>query len=167
LWLKTLLEIGEEAFDQALHQVLENSTFRPDIAEIRRVAGVNRGLIDPVAQEAHAELKRLIGLMRKHGPLLKAIPGRVTRDRDDDGRSLPVSDWVRADEVPAPILEPVTDATIAELGYGSRIAGLEVISRHPALNPATSAEDAPYRTRNAAELERLWVSTYAQCRAGR
>ncbi len=172
LWSDTVDEIGEEAFDKALRQVLQTSTFRPDIAEIRRAAGVNDGIIDPVEHDAKAALKALIEAMRKHGPSLKPIIGRVVRDRDDDGRMLNVCDWVRAPTKPAPELDDVTEACLLSLGMGDRFAGLEVVARHPSLPwnlpdgkiDTNGGQQGHIRQRLVRDLEAQWISTYREAR---
>lgn len=154
LWLETLAEIGQERFDAAFKQVLLSSNFRPDIAEIRKAAGLNRGIVDPVEREAMRELRFLIAAMRIHGPELKALPGRVifTDDGAKEGR-----------ETPAPQLSERTENALQSLGMGSRNAGLSFLACHPALNP-DDATERPFRARNAAGIEKRWIESWGGVR---
>lgn len=168
LWLETLAEIGAERFDAAFKQVLRSSSFRPDIAEIRKAAGINRGIEDPTEKQALSELRMILCTMRLHGPELKPIVGRIVQDRDERGCILQVP--VRAPNVPAPQLEERTESAIVEVGMGSRGAGLEFLACHPALpwnSVKLQQEDAiqrAFKVKNAGEIEKRWVQAWAGVR---
>lgn len=143
LWLKTLDEIGEERFDAALQAVLETTTFRPDISEIRKLAGVQ------VDQEAMRELAKLIKLQRHHG---RKLTNRGKPEKEPPG---PLAD--------------VTMATISDMGFGSVRAGLEAVWAHPALDlvrpPAELDEMESFRAVAAKRIEQDWVKFYTQRKA--
>lgn len=161
LWLGTLEEIGEEAFDKALELVMHTSTFRPDIAEIRKAAGVNRGIVDPVEHEALSQLTIVFMALRKHGQKLQPIRGEILNDgRDNDGRIMALPR--RAPWVSAPAFSEATETAISALGYGDRLAGLQALMAHPAmLCEAEGANTASYRVRNAQWVEKQWLAAYA------
>jgi len=137
LWLKTLAEIGEDSFQTAFVRVIENSTFRPDIAEIRKAAGINPD------REALKELKFLIGAMRVHTPRLVTIYAEKGNPQSA--------------KVPPPPLGEKTEAALRELGMGSREEGLRVIAGHPAISKDV---DEKYRVKNAMEIEKRWVEAW-------
>jgi hypothetical protein len=98
-------EIGYERFEEAYKIVLNASKFRPDISELRAVAGAS--LQFPIEAEAKQEFKKLIKLMRHHGRKLA-------------NRGNPPAD-------PPGIFAEVVMHTIADMGYGNIYAGLEAI----------------------------------------
>lgn len=137
LWLKTLAEIGESRFHLAFQDVVETSRFRPDIAEIRRAAGINRGIVDPTEQDALRGLRTIVLAFRKHERKLKLNP-------------------------PYPTFDERTEAAIVDFGDGDRIAGIALLSCHPSL-PWSECEPA-YRLKATQDLERRWVAAYAGVR---
>lgn len=160
LWRGTLNEIGPARFDEALKHVIQASSFHPTIAEIRKAAGINRGIQDPVEQKAMSELRLILAIMRVHGVQMKPLVGRILNDgKDEQGRVLQVP--LRTPETRPPTLEPRTEAAIVELGFGSRVAGLEMIAGHPAINKEC---DPQFRLKNAAEIEKRWIQAYAGVR---
>jgi hypothetical protein len=157
--------IGDERFDAALLQVLESSTFRPDIAEIRRAAGV----VTPEqreSREAKEAFQAILDAMRIHGPQLKRKRGKLIREKDDEGRvlTIPEYEWIEG-----PTFSPVVEAAILDLGYGVRGAGLDVISRHPALNPPPRNQDGDgsehsFRNKLAKDIDNQWLEAFRQAR---
>jgi hypothetical protein len=147
LWLKTLGEIGEERFDEALTQALESSTFRPTIAEIRRYASAPSE--PPFEVEADREFTKLIRLLRHHG--------RKLTNRGDPPK-----------DPPGPLAD-VTMRTISDMGRGSIAAGLEAIWAHPALDkvrpPAELDELESFRAVAGEKIERKWVKLYTKLKA--
>ena len=163
LWRGTLNEIGPEAFDEALKHVIMCSAFHPTISEIRKAAGINRGIQDPTEKKALSELGFILGIMRLHGPEIKPIHGKLLKDRDEDGRILPRSKWEFAPETPTPRLDTQTEAALCQMGMGSREGGLELIACHPALPWNSSKDDAEarkFKVRNAAEIEKRWIESW-------
>jgi hypothetical protein len=160
LWRGTLNEIGPAAFDEALKQVLLCSSFHPTIGEIRKAAGINRGVQDPTEQEALRELRKIFELMRtKHTEKLRPILGAILRDgKNEQGQVMQIPD--REPSTPVP-LEARTEAAIAEMGYGSRIAGLEMIAGHPAISKEC---DERFRVKTATEIEKRWIQAYVGVR---
>jgi hypothetical protein len=65
LYSELLSEIGPERFVAAYKLVLKTSKFRPDSSELYIAAGVLTPY--PIEQEAKAEFRNLIKLMRHHG----------------------------------------------------------------------------------------------------
>jgi hypothetical protein len=141
LWLKTLNEIGEERFEQAFEQTLETTSFRPDISEIRKNAGIPA---DPTAEEAKEELYELIKLLRHHG---RKLTNRGKPEKEPPGP--------RAD---------VTMETIRDMGIGSMAAGLEAIWAHPSLDlvrpPDELGEMESFRAVAGEKIEKRWVEGY-------
>jgi len=146
LWEQTLAEIGEERFDEALRHALNASTFRPDIAEIRKFAGLVP--VYPTEREAKAELAIIIRLMRHHG--------RRLRNRGKPERDLPVIEGLRL-------------AALVDMGYGDHFAALEAIWAHPALDQARDPRDMEdletFRAVAGEKLEKRWIEAYTRCRA--
>jgi hypothetical protein len=166
LWQPTYDQIGEAAFYAAFCQVLVELPFRPDIAEIRKAAGVNRGVKSPIEREALGELRRLIEAMRVHGPKMKPKRGNLIRDRDEDGRLLTVPEY---EMIQPPVPSPVVVATLKDLGYGDLMAGLDVISRHPALNPPPRNQDGDgsehsFRNKLGKDIDAQWSEAFREAR---
>lgn len=147
LWLETLEEIGEERFDAALKAVLKTSTFRPDIAEIRKFAGIP--VVYPVEREAKDELARLIPLLRHHG---RKLTNRGNPPKDP----------------PLPLPHLLADV-IADFGFGDIRAGLEAIWAHPALDLVRDARELDelesFRAVAGEKIERKWVEFYTRRKA--
>jgi hypothetical protein len=147
LWLKTLGEIGEQRFDDALTQVLESSPFRPTIAEIRRYASAKSE--PPLEVEAKREFMELIQLLRHHG---RKLTNRGNPPKDPPGP-----------------LDVDTMGTISDMGYGSIRAGLEAIWAHPALDlvrpPEELDELESFRAVAGEKIERKWVEFYTRRKA--
>lgn len=163
LYGKTLGEVGRERFEKAFVQVLESSTFRPDIAEIRRAAGVNQGIVDPVEVEALEALWQVFAALRKHGPRLMPVLGPVLNDgRGADGTILRVPERGPATE--SPVFTAAIRRAIVAMGYGDRQAGLDALRAHPAMVTVTDENTTMYHVKNAAWVERRWVSAYREAR---
>lgn len=147
LWAETLLEIGEEAFAAALKATLKTSTFRPDIAEIRKFAGIP--VVYPVEREAKDEFARLIPLLRHHG---RKLTNRGNPPKDP----------------PLPLPHLLADV-IADFGYGDIRAGLEAIWAHPALDLVRDARELDemesFRAVAGEKIERKWVEFYTRRKA--
>ncbi len=165
IWMRTLEEVGEQVFDQGLLQAIEKSTFRVDIAEIRKGCGLDNAIVDPSEQEAKAALRPVIEALRLHGFWLKPIHGKVLSDRDSDGRALPRSDWTWEPDTPSPTFDEVTEAALRGLGYGSRQPGLEVVNRHPAVSAPAESDTGSFRQRLAKDVESAWLAAYREARA--
>lgn len=168
LYSELLDEIGADAFDAAFRQVLKTSPFRPDIMEIRRAAGVNRGNTDPVELEADAQLQVLIeGMRGPHGMELKPILGKVMygteKDpRDKDGMRDPTPD--RHPSTPFPF-EKRTEAALVKLGRGKLAAGIDVIADHPTLSRKRDADREEYqfnRIQQADRIEKKFLAAYRE-----
>lgn len=147
LWAKTLMEIGEERFYAALQQTLETCTFRPDIAEIRKFAGIP--VVYPVEREAKDEFAKLIKLQRHHGWKLT-------------NRGNPPI------EPPLPLPRMLADV-IEDMGYGDIRAGLEAIWAHPALDLVRDSRELDelesFRAIAGEKIERKWVEFYTRRKA--
>ena len=143
LWLKTLDEIGEERFDAALQQTLETSSFRPDISEIRKNAGIPP---NPTEEEAKEEFRHLICLLRHHG---RKLTNRGKPEKEPPGH----------------LGEP-TMGTICDMGYGSVRAGLEAVWAHPALDLTRPGEELDqmesFRAVAGEKIERKWIEFYTK-----
>jgi hypothetical protein len=102
-------------------------------------------------------LRVVIEAMRRHGPELKPIPGKIIRDKDDDG--LVLVKPVRSADTFHPGFSDRTEAAILNMGFGSRAAGLEAIAVHPALDGKAASTDNrdAFRTKNAQEIEQRWT----------
>jgi hypothetical protein len=146
LWLETLEEIGEERFDAALRAVLKTSTFRPDISEIRKFAGVLTPY--PAEREAKDEFAKLIPLLRHHG---RKLTNRGTPP------------------IEPPVLSGIVAETICDMGYGSARAGLEAVWAHPALDLTRPPEELDelegFRAVAGEKIERKWVELYTKRKA--
>lgn len=159
LWRSTVEEIGQERFDSALDLVLRESAWFPDIALIRKAAGVSRGIEDPLQREALQELRFVLSAMRLHGPELKPVPGKVIRDCDEHGLILQKPE--RAPETKPPAFSERTEMALIEFGAGSRAAGLELLACHPALR---SEEASSFRIKTVETIEKRWINSYAGAR---
>lgn len=137
LWMETVMEIGPDKFDAAFRQVLKSSSFRPDISDIRKAAGINRGIVDPVEQAALQSLRTIIEKFRIHERKLKCVQ-------------------------PYPQFDERTEQALVDVGAGDRNAGIALLSTHPSL-PWSECEPA-YKLKTTQELERRWVSAYAGVR---
>lgn len=158
-------QIGVDRFEAAYKFALKTSKFRPDISELYTAAGIS--LQAPVESEALAELRRLIEAIRFHGPRMSPKRGNLIRDRDEDGRLLTVPEY---EMIPPPAPSIAVRAALEDLGLGDVMAGLDVISRHPALNPPPRNQDGDgsehsFRNRLAQDLERQWVQAYMRAKA--
>jgi hypothetical protein len=141
MWKKTVDEIGLERFDEAFMLCLQNSTFRPDIAEIRRFAGLPAGV--PNEQEAMDEFKKIIIAMRHHGWKLT-------------NRGKPEKD--------PPVFSDVVMGAIHDMGHSDLREGYKAIWRHPALDltrqGAELDELEKYRMTAGEKIEKRWVQFY-------
>jgi hypothetical protein len=148
-WRELAEKIGTERFKSAYDHCMLTTKFVPDISELRWAAGIYPE--NPIEREAMDGFTAVIKAMRIHGPQLR---GMVSEHG----------------EIAAPVFWAVAEAAIAELGFGDRAAGLELIARHPALNlPSGDVEYTPeqhhFRHRLGQDLERHWVQAYSQCKA--
>lgn len=144
---------------EAFAKALETCRYFPAPAVLRELASPSRAL--PIELFALAEV---LDALRKFGPSLAPIPGAVIKDRDADGRCLPVSEWVRA-EATVCTLPEVTDEAIGLLGAGDKQAGLDMISRHPALRwsgdkRGLARPTAGFEARDREKLESDWTNAY-------
>lgn len=162
-WLKTLLEIGEARFDAALTHVLETSSFRPSIADIRKAAG----MIDPLRRECKAQLRILLeGMRGRYGLKLRPIHGAPIYGTEEDPRDK-FGDRDREPErhmVPFPF-EKRTEAALVELGGGNLAAGIYCISRHPWLKQNQDSGDGQYQAdplRKADEILQAFIEAYRE-----
>jgi hypothetical protein len=165
LWQETLDEIGPEQFDAAFRQVLNESTWRPDIADIRKAAGVATRE-QRESREAKEALQAILEAMRFHGPKMNPKHGKLIREKDEDGRLLTVPEY---EIINPPSPSPVVVATLKELGFGDVGAGLDVISRHPALNPPPRNQDGDgsehsFRNKLATDIDGQWFEAFRQAR---
>jgi len=133
LWADTCLELGGQKFDEAFRHVLKTSTFRPDIAEIRKAAGLDD--TDPTEKAALLALQNLLKLIRDYGPKLRR-------------------------KSPYPELDARTESTLLALGSGMRDLGLELVATHP--NVTTDAVEGNYRLRTINEIEKKWINAWRQ-----
>ena len=157
LWHKTLSEIGEDRFDAALDQELQSSVFRPDIANIRRFAGL--ATTPPPEREATAALHWLVGAMRIH----RRIMGIRRGHRQPDGTF--AFDYNGDDILQPPQPSDRVRAALEALGFGSLQAGLDVIWQHPALDEARSGDEMDQLrmtrgTQAAERIEKKWREAY-------
>ena len=157
LWHKTLSEIGEDRFDAALDQELQSSVFRPDIANIRRFAGLTT--VPPIEAEATAALHWLITAQRIHKRLFgiryghKQPDGSFKFDREGN------------DVLQPPAIPPHTRAALESLGFGSVQEGLNVVWTHPSLDEVRLGEEMDNLrmtrgTQAAERIERKWKEAY-------
>jgi hypothetical protein len=146
LWQQTLSEIGEVRFDEAFRLALNASVYRPDIAEIRRFAGLVTAA--PVEQEAKREFATLIPLLRHHG---RKLTNRGTPP------------------IEPPVLSGVVKATVCDFGFGDERTGLQAIWAHPALDlvrpPDELDELESFRAVAGEKIERKWVEFYTRRKA--
>jgi hypothetical protein len=165
LWLQTLQEIGEERFDDALGKALNASTFRPDIAEIRRFAGLLP--VYPVEVEAREQLITVIAAMRIHGPLLKPVP----KLEGDDKAWMDSYYFYRSGEgyelISPPVFPDLVYATLADIGCADLEAGLSAIWGHPALDRVRTNHHGldKYRDLAREKIEKRWIETYTRLKA--
>lgn len=141
IWQKTVDEIGMERFDEAFHLCLCNSSFRPDIAEIRRFAGLPNFV--PNEREAMDEFTKLIIALRHHG---RKLTNKGTPPKEP------------------PTFSDVTMGTIHDMGHSDWRAGLEAVWLHPALDltrpPDERDEIEKWRMTAGEKIEKRWVELY-------
>lgn len=146
VWQKTVDEIGLERFDEAFRLVLLNSSFRPDIAEIRRFAGLPSFV--PNEREAMDELTKVIIAMRHHGWKLM---NRGTPPKDP------------------PVFSDVVVGTIHDMGQCDLREGYKAVWRHPALDLTRQADELDelekYRMTAGEKIEKRWVEFYVRRKA--
>jgi len=94
--------------------------------------------------------------MRQFGPELKPIPGKIIRDKDEQGFVL-LKPERAADVHPAGFSDQV-EAAIVLMGLGSREAGLLAIARHPSVS--RDLEASQWAGRTAQDIEQRWVRAY-------
>lgn len=140
LWCKTLEEIGVARFDQALQLVMETTTFRPDIAEIRKAAGVNHGVVDPMEVAADAALICVIQSIRAY--------------RKNSG-------------TPHAGFDAPTEGALRSVGLGNVGAGLDRVGDLPVLLPPEAHRGADtFETgqfeRTMTNFRREWREAYAR-----
>lgn len=148
LWQQTLNEIGEARFDDAFRKVLNESKFRPDIAEIRAAAGYeNRN-----NAEADAALLEVFAVIRVHTIDLKPTGGVIIRDRDIDGRLLASPE--RSPRIPFPGFPKTVEEALERMGWGDAKKGLEVVASHPAVS--SQVEAGGWMLKTAEQIEKRW-----------
>lgn len=152
-WRPTVEEIGCERFEAALDVVTQNSEWFPDISKIRKVAGVNTGIVDPTEKEALAELTTVIQAMRKYSPSDRTILG------PKQGPPYLHAGQYVYDTTPAIEFLPRCEAAIAKMGLGDRKRGLEALAAHPALG---YDGDPSFRMKAAKEIEVAWIQVWRQ-----
>ena len=149
LYTEALEQVGKAEFQAAFLEVMRCNPFRPDISEIRKAAGINRGIPDPLRDQAMKELRKLIAIMRVHwsqqSQKLVTVWGKDEQGNRTEEKAAP------------PALSEKSEAALRELGMGSRESGLLLIAGHPALSKDV---DERYRVRNANEVERKWCEVW-------
>lgn len=163
LWTRTFLELGQERFDAAMLRVLQDSTYRPDIAEIRRAAGIPTGS-EALEAEAMQELRVIFDAMRFFGTKLKRKLGAVLNDgRDEHGRPIAIPN--REPETPAPTFSARTEAALVDMGRGARQAGIDALSLHPAISLHDLKDDAvAFRNQLRLSIESQWLDSYRRAK---
>lgn len=163
MWLETLSEIGEERFDAALMHVLKTSSFRPDIVDIRKAAG----MIDPLRKECKAKLRILLeGMRSRHGLKLRPIHGAPIYGTEEDPRDK-YGERDREPErhmVPFPF-EKRTEEALVELGEGNLAAGIYYISKHPSLKQNQDSDEGQYQgdpLRKADSILQAFIEAYRE-----
>lgn len=148
---------------QGFSRALEQSEFFPTPGRLRRLSG-RVETFDGGASEAMLALAVVFARMRDWGVELKPIPGKIIRDRDDEGFVLVRP--VREPEAVCPPFGERTEAAILAMGHGSREAGLQAISCHPSVSQLShqardEAPSASWRAKNASDIEQRWIRAYA------
>lgn len=162
-YVAVMIDLSPSQCVRAFSQTLFRSRFFPSPAELRALGSP----VEPDSETAVAlgMLRLILARMRTFGPQLKPLAGALIRDRDGDGRVLPVAEWTREPEqTPAP-LPPRTVKAIQQLGMGSYEAGLELISAHPAARPYSQRGHmeptvASFQARDTAKLEERWIQAW-------
>lgn len=149
-YLKASAESSREAFEGAFFAVVDRSKFRPDIAEIRDVLGLND---DPVERGAKVALENLLDAIKEHGVDMKPIMGEVIRERDNDGRILALPE--RAPSMPAPEWPKRVVSALIDFGYGDLRTAYGLLAEHPAVDP----EGGKLLLR-AKQVEDRWLASY-------
>lgn len=157
--LAVLEGMTEEECIRAISRSAEQSSFFPTPHELRRLSGRTE-VSDPATAEAMTELQRLLVCMRRWGPELKPIPGKIIRDRDADGLVLLKPE--REPEVPCPDPPLRVKRAIVAMGMGSFEAGLQAIARHPSVS--RDAESLPWAGKTAQDIEQRWIRSFLNAR---
>ena len=161
LWRRTLSEIGEARFDAAFVKAMETSPYRPDISEIRRLAGIDNDA------EARAALRWLIENMRYHGKKF----GRAWCRKDGKramlaGSQRPKDADIDAGGIPSPDLPEATERALCEIGMGSLQSGLDFVWQHPGLDSVRDGDpEGTMRQREGEKIEKRWVEAWLRSEA--
>ena len=158
LYTGALLDLNPHEAWTALARAAESLSFFPSPGEVRALCGRTD------EQEGMQALRTVLGLIRKHGHRLRAVPGPVVRDKDDDGRVLQVPE--RGPSTPCPRLAVRAEQAAAIVGAGSFWAGIDILSQHPAATAvvvsATSSAAEPTARREAEAIEKRWASAWRE-----
>lgn len=161
-YIAAMADFTPEQCIQAFSRALDECRFFPRPSELRALAspGSVLGIGAQLDREAAEALSAVVQAMRKHGPKLKAIPGRVVRERDGDGCVLLNPE--REAETPAPVFDSVTEGAIRVLGMGEREAGLAIVAEHPArMGYGTNdPERGQWVAKNTRDLEQRWNAAW-------
>jgi hypothetical protein len=166
-YLAVLSDLTREQNIQAFSRAAAECRFFPSPAALREMSG-SAAAGDPIANEARAELFRIVAAMRgKHGPKLRDIPGAVLYGTEEkplnkEGKM----HWapIRAAGTPFCLSRRAEDALL-RLGWGDRTTGIELIAEHPMVAGRAYSEDDQYQTnrlRAADELLAKWTTAYRE-----
>jgi hypothetical protein len=168
LYCELVEEVGAEVFDQAWLAVLKTSKFRPDIAEIRKAAGVNHGIVDPMEVAADKALEYVLRSARVHGRQLRPVLGAIVRTTDAEGRVLQVPE--REPSTPFEGFDKATAAALTVVGFGNEPSGFQRVCDLPAMmsmeehKSATTYERLQFE-RTMTSFRKEWREAYARSSA--
>lgn len=150
--LAVLESIPPAELIKAFARALEQCRFFPSPAEMLDLAG-RTNATSAMEDEARRELANIRKLQSEFGPLLMTKRGAVVKDRDSDGRALPVSEWVYGPDVAPPKISLEALNALYAMGYGEQPDDSALAMIHNAYLIA----DNGFATR---ELESRWVRAY-------
>jgi hypothetical protein len=165
-YVAVLSQLSREEAIKAFSRALEECRYFPTPSQLLEFAGRTSANLTPMWAAAFGTI--LKAMRTPHGLELRAVPGKIIREKDDEGLVLVKPE--REPETPAPTFDAVTEAAICIMGHGSREAGLEAISRHPAVHPRfqqgrVEAPTDAFAAKTAADLEKRWAQAYAEAEA--
>lgn len=142
----------------AFSKALESAKYFPRPSELLDFAGRPSAHGDPLRETAKASLVVVLAAMRLYGLELKPLGGGMI-DRNDSGELLEFA--IRAPLRPCPPFDPVTDATVRDMGLGDRAAGLAQLAIF--LQP-NSGDGWSWDTNERRKTEQRWFEAYGRAK---
>jgi hypothetical protein len=167
-YLAVLADLTREENVQAFSRAATECKFFPPPAVLLELSGRPTTSGDPLANEAKAELFKIVAAMRgPHGPKLRPILGELIHKqvpRNAEGEVLLSEIDKRHPSTPF-LLSRRTEAALLRLGWGDRTTGIALIAEHPIVAGRAESDDDRYQTnrmRAADDLLAKWIAVYRE-----